>query len=173
MPGETHSVFIGYDVRHHSREFAEETAKVFAGNGIRVLLAKEICPTPLVSFACRYYKCSAAVMITASHNPPQYNGYKVYWSDGCQVVPPHDEGIMAEVEKIKSPDQVKMGDDLKKSVQKSIAAYLAELKKVAASSRVVRDPAKNRLYESCMAPAFGSFPKALKSWGYSHVSVGR
>jgi len=65
-----HSVFIGYDVRNNSRLFAEETAKVFSGNGIKALLSKDICPTPLVSFACRHYKCSMAVMITASHNPP-------------------------------------------------------------------------------------------------------
>src|SRR5690606_37048271 len=77
QPGEQHRVFIGYDVRNHSREFAEETAKVLSGNGIEALLSKDICPTPLVSFACRYFGCTAAIMITASHNPPQYNGYKV------------------------------------------------------------------------------------------------
>src|SRR5262245_39392834 len=106
-PPEGHSVFIGYDSRHHSREFAEETARVMAGNGIKAYLYKEIRPTPMISFGCRFKKCSAAVMITASHNPPEYNGYKVYWNDGAQILPPHDKNIIAEVQKITSPLQVK------------------------------------------------------------------
>lgn len=105
-----HTVFIGYDVRHHSREFALDAARVLAGNGIRSFLTKEICPTPLVSFGCRYYECSAGIMITASHNPPQYNGFKVYWEDGGQVVPPHDEGIMQEAKNIHSLDAVTLAE---------------------------------------------------------------
>ena len=108
-------VFIGYDSRHYSREFAKETARVLAGNKIKVFIAKDLRPTPFVSFGCRRHECTAAVMITASHNPPEYNGYKVYWSDGAQVVPPHDAGIMAEVEKITHPNSVKLAsfeDDL-------------------------------------------------------------
>ncbi len=80
QPENGYSVFIGYDVRENSRAFAEEASKILAGNGISVFLSREFCPTPLVSFACRYYKCTAAIMITASHNPPRYNGYKVYWN---------------------------------------------------------------------------------------------
>lgn len=163
-------VFVGYDVRHHSREFAEETAKVFAGNGMRVLLSKEISPTPLVSFACRYYKCQAAVMITASHNPPQYNGYKVYWSDGCQVVPPHDEGIMAEVAKIKSPDQVRIGKEFEEVGSEIDVAYLAELKKLQllseASATVL-----NIVYTNLHGTGIRLVPKALKLWGYRHLSI--
>ena len=101
-------VFIGYDSRHHSREFAEETARVLAGNKIEVFITKNLRPTPFVSFGCRHHGCTAAVMITASHNPPEYNGYKVYWSDGAQVVPPHDLGIMAEVNQITHPNEVKL-----------------------------------------------------------------
>jgi len=94
------SVFIGYDSRHHSQEFAEEAARVLAGNGITVYLVKHLRPTPIVSFGCRYNTCQAAIMITASHNPPQYNGYKVYWNDGGQVLPPHDQSIIDEVNRI-------------------------------------------------------------------------
>ena len=101
---------IGYDSRNHSRHFAQTTAQVLAGNGFTVFLCKNLRPTPLVSFACRYYKCQTAVMITASHNPPEYNGYKVYWDDGGQVLPPHDVGIIEEVQKIQDPKQVKKSD---------------------------------------------------------------
>lgn len=102
-----HSVFIGYDSRHNSRQFAEEAAKVLAGNKIKVFLCKELRPTPLVSFGCRYKKCTSAIMITASHNPAEYNGYKVYWSDGGQVLPPHDQGIMDEFKAITDLNMIK------------------------------------------------------------------
>ncbi len=163
-------VFIGYDVRHHSRQFAEETAKVFAGNGFRVLLSKDICPTPLVSFACRYYKCSAAVMITASHNPPQYNGYKVYWSDGCQVVPPHDEGIMLEVGEIRSPDQVSMGTNYEEIGAEIDSAYLAELKQLQMLPQLADVPL-HIVYTNLHGTGIRLLPHALKTWGYSHLSL--
>ncbi len=170
QPLQDPSVFIGYDVRHHSREFAVETAKVFAGNGIRVLLSSEICPTPLVSFACRYYKCSAAVMITASHNPPEYNGYKVYWSDGCQVVAPHDEGIMAEVAKIKSPSQVLLGKEYAEVDSEVDAAYLKELKKLQMVPELAEVPLKI-VYSNLHGTGLRLVPKALQDWGYKQVSL--
>lgn len=104
------SVAIGYDSRHNSKLFAEEAARVLAGNGIEVYLFSELRPTPLVSFACRYHKCTAAIMVTASHNPPEYNGYKVYWDDGAQVLPPHDKGIIDEVKVLYDPDAVLLAD---------------------------------------------------------------
>ncbi len=103
------SVVISFDSRTHSRFFAEETAKVLSANGIKVHFTKNLRPTPFVSFACRELKCTAAVMITASHNPPEYNGYKVYWSDGGQVLPPHDTGIIEEYKKVTSFSEVKTG----------------------------------------------------------------
>lgn len=128
------SVFIGFDVRRHSKEFAQEAARTLAGNGIRVYLTKEICPTPLVSFGCRYYNCQAAIVITASHNPPQYNGYKVYWSDGGQVVAPHDVGIMEEVRRIQDARQILVASEdspLIQEVGKELdEAYLVQLKKL-------------------------------------------
>lgn len=106
------SVFISFDSRHFSREFAEEAAQVLAGNKIHVYLTREMRPTPLTSFGCRFKKCSSAIMVTASHNPPTYNGYKVYWSDGGQVLPPHDEGIVAEVGKLTDIALVKRSESL-------------------------------------------------------------
>ncbi len=170
QPGDSPSVFIGYDVRHHSRAFAEEAAKVLSGNGIRALLAKEITPTPLVSFACRHYHCSAAIMITASHNPPQYNGYKVYWNDGAQVVPPHDEGIMAEVAHIKSPAQVKLGKSYEEIDGAIDTAYLAELKKLQLFPDLKKVPLKV-VYTNLHGTGLRLIPKALASWGYTHVSL--
>jgi phosphoglucomutase/phosphomannomutase len=169
QPGDGHRIFIGYDVRHHSREFAEETAKVFAGNGMKVLLSQEICPTPLVSFACRYYRCSAAVMITASHNPPQYNGYKVYWNDGAQVVAPHDQGIMDEVGKIKSPDQVLLGNHFEEVGSEIDDAYLEELKRLQMRPELAEVPLKI-VYTNLHGTGIRLILKALKSWGYSHLS---
>lgn len=163
--GDKHTVFIGYDVRNHSREFAEETAKVFAGNGIRALLSKEICPTPLVSFACRHYGCSAAVMITASHNPPEYNGYKVYWSDGCQVVPPHDEEIMIEVKKIRSPGQVRLGTKYEEVGSEIDEAYLEELKKL----QILPTMPLKVIYTNLHGTGIRLMPKALQAWGYTDL----
>ena len=98
--GPSKGVVIAHDSRHNSPRFAEAVASVLSGNGIKVYLYKEMRPTPCVSFAVRYLGAQAGVMLTASHNPPQYNGYKVSWDDGCQVTPPHDEGIIDEVLKV-------------------------------------------------------------------------
>ncbi|MBX7067729.1 MAG: phospho-sugar mutase [Parachlamydiales bacterium] len=166
--GEGHRVFIGYDVRHHSREFAEEAAKVLSGNGIEVLLSKDICPTPLVSFACRHFSCTAAIMITASHNPPQYNGYKVYWSDGCQVVPPHDAEIMEEVKKIKSPSQVVLRDTYEEVGSEIDDIYLIQLKKLQMLPEMANVPL-NIIYTNLHGTGIRLMPKALKAWGYTHL----
>jgi phosphoglucomutase len=101
---------VAYDCRRFSREYATETALVFASNGIKTYLFSDMRPTPELSFAVRHLGCNAGVVVTASHNPKQYNGYKVSWSDGAQVVAPHDEGIINEVRAIKSLDDVKKGD---------------------------------------------------------------
>jgi len=100
-------VAIAFDSRHHSQEFAYKAANVLAANGIEVFINPELRPTPFLSFMCRYHGCIAAIMITASHNPAEYNGYKVYWSDGAQVLPPHDEGIIYSINKVTNISQVK------------------------------------------------------------------
>ncbi len=100
-------VAIGYDCRNNSKEFAQITANIFAANDIKVYLFDSLRPTPEISFAIRYFGCQGGVVCTASHNPKEYNGYKAYWDDGAQMVPPHDKNVIAEVEKIKSLDDVK------------------------------------------------------------------
>jgi phosphoglucomutase len=104
-------VAIAHDCRNNSRIFAEAAADIFSANGFEVYLFESLRPTPELSFAIRYYKCKSGVVITASHNPPEYNGYKAYWEDGGQVVAPHDDGIIEEVRKITSVGEVKFKAD--------------------------------------------------------------
>ena len=106
FPDEPIRVAVGHDSRNNSRLFAERVADIFAANGFKVYLFDSLRPTPELSFAIRHLHCHSGVVVTASHNPKEYNGYKAYWSDGAQVVAPHDRNIIAEVQKITSPDQV-------------------------------------------------------------------
>ena len=106
-PEDEVKVAIAHDSRNNSRFFAETTANVFAANGIKVFLFEALRPTPELSFAIRELGCQGGVVCTASHNPKEYNGYKAYWNDGSQLVPPHDKNVVKEVEKIKSVDDVK------------------------------------------------------------------
>lgn len=166
----TSGVFIGFDSRHHSQTFAQETARVFAGNGIKAFLIKELRPTPYVSFATRHLKAQAGVMITASHNPKEYNGYKVFWQDGGQVVPPHDTGIIREVDAISSPSQIKLAsldDPLIISVDSSLDEdYLRAL------SALQHFPGENHTglkicYTSLHGTGITLMPQALQRWGFS------
>src|SRR5215204_7087281 len=106
-PGGPIRVAIAHDCRNNSRFFAETTANVFAANGIKVFLFEELRPTPELSFAIRHLGCQGGVVCTASHNPKEYNGYKAYWDDGGQLVPPHDKNVITEVEKIHDVNDVK------------------------------------------------------------------
>ena len=119
------SAIVTYDCRNFSREFAMETASVLAGNGIKVYITKDMRPTPYLSFAIRELKTSAGIIITASHNPPEYNGYKVSWNDGGQVVPPIDKEIIAEVGKISSLSQIKKMD-FEEGLKKGLICYVPE-----------------------------------------------
>ena len=105
-------VVIAYDSRNNSTEFAKITSDVFLANGIYVYLFENLRPTPELSFAIRYLGCQAGIMVTASHNPKEYNGYKVFWEDGAQITAPHDKNIIEEVQKITDPSQVEKGDGL-------------------------------------------------------------
>jgi phosphomannomutase len=176
QPSSMHSVVIGYDSRHNSRSFAEESAKVMAGNGIKVLIFQELRPSPLISFACRFKGCSAAIMITASHNPPEYNGYKVYWNDGGQVLPPHDKLIVHEVEQITDLSMVKMVETLSHPLIQWIwdeidVVYLRE------SSALQHYPDINQadgktlkiVYTSLHGTGITLIPKELANWGFSNV----
>ncbi len=176
-PVNGYSVLIGYDSRHHSREFAEETAKVLAGNGIKVYLYKDIRPTPLVSYGCRYKKCLSAVMITASHNPPQYNGYKVYWFDGAQVVHPHDTGIISEAGKITDPDMVRQLSSLNSPLIEEIGTEIddAYVKDIHTLQNYPDDNKKrgeelNVVYTSLHGTGITLVPRVLNDWGFDSIS---
>ena len=104
--GKKIKVAIAHDSRNNSRFFAQVAADVLSANGIDVYMFSELRPTPLLSFAIRYLKCESGIVVTASHNPKEYNGYKAYWNDGAQVVPPHDKNITTEVKAITSFEQV-------------------------------------------------------------------
>lgn len=104
FPDKPKSVAIAYDVRNNSDKFAKIVADILTGNGIRVFLFEGFRPTPELSFAVRHWNCDAGIVLTASHNPPEYNGYKVYWNDGAQIVPPHDTAIISEVQKVSPAD---------------------------------------------------------------------
>ena len=170
------SLFISYDCRHNSRLFAEETARVLAANGMTVYLTKSLRPTPFVSFGIRYFKCHAGVMITASHNPPEFNGYKVYWGDGAQVVPPHDLGIIAEVEKIQDQKNIPLVDLPHPSV-KEVAdpvdnAYFSALFKLQHHPRDNQflGPQIKILYSSLHGTGRTLLPNALNQWGFTSLS---
>ena len=135
--GQDRGVAIAYDSRIMSPEFANEAALCLAANGIKAYIFTSLRPTPELSFAVRYLKCIAGINITASHNPAEYNGYKVYWEDGAQITPPHDNGIMAEVLKLDDFSRLKTmskEEAVKKGLYIEIGAeiddnYIAELKK--------------------------------------------
>lgn len=169
------SVIIGYDSRHNSRFFAETSARVLAGNGIRAYLFNFLSPTPLVSFGCRLKQCSAAIMVTASHNPKEYNGYKVYWKDGGQVVQPHDAGIIKEV---KSTDlsQVKLADSISHPLIESVgmevfARYLEALKDypLYPDENVKSGKALAIVYSSLHGTGGILVPKTLQHFGFQNV----
>ena len=166
------SVVIGFDSRHHSEEFAREAAHVLAGNGIHVYLLSALRPTPYISFACRFKKASAAIMITASHNPKEYNGYKVYWSDGAQVVHPHDEGIVKEVESLKSLDEVKLGTSIEtvavEPLDQEYLKAIAPLQHFKQESHA-QGNSLQIVYTSLHGTGITMIPQALKEWGFSTI----
>ncbi len=171
-----HRVVIGYDSRHNSRLFAEETARVLAGNGISVLLLKQLRPTPYVSFAVRQKKCLCGVMITASHNPAEYNGYKVFWKDGAQVVSPHDRAIIDEVSRVTKPEDVKLAE--LESPQIKMVGEELDLDYLNAIRPLQFFPEQNRAsgaklhicYTSLHGTGITLIPKALDDWGFTSVS---
>ncbi len=172
---EKERVFISYDSRLHSELFAHEAAAVLAGNGIEVRLTREIRPTPYVSFGVRHEGCIAGVMITASHNPKEYNGYKVYWKDGGQVVPPHDIAIIAEVQAVEL-------NDVRYAPSSKLITYVdfsLDLDYLAAIHKVQLDPSENKRAGSALkisyTPVHGTgiklVPRALKDWGFTNINL--
>lgn len=170
-------VAIGYDNRHHSKEFAHEAASVLSGNGMHVYLFDSLHPTPLVSFACRYYQCHAAIMITASHNPRDYNGYKVYWSDGAQVVAPHDKRIIQEVNAISTPSSVcllKFPNSLVHFIGKELdTAYLKTMRELqlTPSLNSKKGSSLKIVYTSLHGTGVPLLPQMLKEWGFTELTL--
>lgn len=169
------SVAIAYDSRNNSPLFARKTAEVFAANGIKAYLFKELRPTPQLSFAIRHFGCKAGVVITASHNPKEYNGYKAYWEDGGQLVAPHDKNVITEVQKINGPQEVQWHADeaLIEVVSDQIDdAYIAGLKSLCLSPEAVKKQSDlNIVFTSLHGTGGTMVPRTLKELGFSNVET--
>lgn len=168
-------VAIAHDSRNNSRFFAETTASVFAGNGIRVFLFESLRPTPELSFAIRYLKCNGGVVCTASHNPKEYNGYKAYWNDGGQLVPPHDKNVIKEVDAIKSIADVQWNGDKNNItiIGKDMdQAYISMVKSLSVHPDVIE---KQRDLKIVYTPIHGTgitlVPEVLAAFGFKNVHI--
>lgn len=172
FPGQRNKVAIGYDVRHNSREFGKLVADVLTANGIHVLLFKDHRPTPELSFTVRNKHCTAGIVLTASHNPPEYNGYKVYWNDGAQVVPPHDTGIIDEVRKVKFSEIKFDGDDhlLEWVGPEQDDIYIDTCIEHSLYQNIGRDDL-NIVFTSIHGTTYTTVPKALKKAGFTNVDL--
>ena len=178
---ESQGVAIAYDSRHMSPEFAQEAALCLAANGIKAYIFESLRPTPELSFAVRQLGCTAGINITASHNPPEYNGYKVYWEDGAQITPPHDSGIMAEVKAISGWNTVKTMEKEKAEAaglyevigQAIDDAYMAELKKQVLHMDAIQAEGKNLKIVYTPLHGTGNIParRILKELGFENVYV--
>ena len=174
-------VAIAYDSRHMSPEFAEEAALCLAANGIKAYIFESLRPTPELSFAVRHLGCVAGINVTASHNPPEYNGYKVYWEDGAQITPPHDSGIMGEVKAISDWNTVKTMDkaDAEKAglfqvIGKEVDdAYMAELRKQVIHMDAIEKEGRNLKIVYTPLHGTGNIPvrRILKELGFENVYV--
>ncbi len=168
-------IAIAYDSRNNSKYFAQITADVFSSNGISVFLFPELRPTPLLSFAIRYLKCHSGVVLTASHNPKEYNGYKAYWADGAQLVPPHDKNVIEEVSAIGGFENIKFKADTSKI--KIIGtevedAYYEEVKKLIPNkSAIARQSAITMVYSSIHGAGITMVPECLKRLGFTNLKV--
>ncbi len=172
FPNEEVKVAIAYDVRNNSKEFGKIVADVLTANGIKVLLFKEHRPTPELSFTVRDKKCNAGIVLTASHNPPEYNGYKVYWNDGAQIVPPDDENIIREVYATKFEDiKFNGNDDLIEWVgEDQDDVYIDACMENSLYQNVGRDNL-NIVFTSIHGTTYTTVPKALKKAGFTKLDL--
>jgi phosphoglucomutase len=169
------SVAVAYDCRNNSKFFAETTANVFAANGIKVFLFEALRPTPQLSFAIRTLGCKGGVVCTASHNPKEYNGYKAYWDDGAQMVPPHDKNVIIEVEKIEKVEDVKWSGGEHNIVllgAEMDEKYLQMLKGLSVYPDVCAAQSDLKIvYTSIHGTGITLVPKALEKFGFKNVHV--
>lgn len=171
--GQEVKVAVAHDSRNNSRFFAERVADIFASNGFKVYLFDELRPTPELSFAIRELGCQSGVVVTASHNPKEYNGYKAYWADGAQVTPPHDKNIIAEVEKITSIDQIELGKNPENITilgKEFDEIYLARIKGLSMAPEAV---AKHHDMKIVYSPMHGAgvklVPASLRNFGFTNI----
>lgn len=175
FPNQVIKVAVAYDSRNNSQSLGTLVADVFAANGIQVYLFNELRPTPVLSFAIRHFGCQSGVMLTASHNPKEYNGYKAYWNDGCQLTAPHDTNVITEVNAIHSVSQISfqpipeniipVGDEIDE-------IYINENKKLSIHPEAVEAQKDLKIVFS---PIHGTgitiVPKLLDAWGFNNVSI--
>jgi len=168
------SVVIGHDCRNNSRKFAEISANIFSANGIKVYLFEDLRPTPETSFAIRQHGCQSGIIITASHNPKEYNGYKAYWNDGAQMVSPHDVNVIAEVEKIKNVEDIRfegnpkliqiIGEEMDK-------AFIDRIKTLILSPESIQ---RHKDLKIVYTPIHGTgvklIPRTLQEYGFTNVN---
>ena len=175
FPATELKVAVAHDSRNNSRHFAEVTAQVMAANGIHCYLFEDLRPTPELSFAVRHLHCQAGVMVTASHNPKEYNGYKAYWDDGGQIVPPHDKAIIAEVNAVTSLSQIHWegNPDKIQIIGKEVDdVYLAKILALSGNPEAIR---RHHDLSIVYTPLHGTgitmVPKALEMYGFTNVTV--
>lgn len=168
-------VAIAYDSRNNSAAFAQVTADIFSANGIEAYLFPELRPTPLLSFAIRHLKCQSGVVITASHNPKEYNGYKAYWQDGAQLVPPHDKNVIAEVNAIGGFENIKFQADASKikTIGKEVEDdYYEEVNRLIPKKDSIKRQANIALvYSSIHGAGITMVPECLKRLGFTNLKV--
>ncbi len=167
------SIVIGHDCRNNSRLFAEISADIFSANGIKVYLFEDLRPTPEVSFAIRHFGCQSGIILTASHNPKEYNGYKAYWDDGAQMLAPHDENVIKEVNKIKDVNEIKfqgnpalieiIGEDVDK-------IYVDKLKTISLSPDAIKKYSDLKIvYTPIHGTGVKLVPQALRAFGFTNI----
>jgi phosphoglucomutase len=167
------SVVIGHDCRNNSRLFSEISANIFSANGIKVYLFEDLRPTPEASFAIRHLGCQSGIILTASHNPKEYNGYKAYWNDGAQMIAPHDENVITEVMKITNVDDIKFNGNpaLIEIIGEEIdKAFIENIKTLSLSPDAIK---RNNDLKIVYTPIHGTgvklIPRALKAYGFTNI----
>ena len=175
FPNQEIKVAIAYDSRNNSDIFGQLVADVFSANGIIVYLFEKLRPTPLLSFAVRHFNCHAGVMLTASHNPKEYNGYKAYWNDGGQLVAPHDHNVITEVNAIESISKVKFNrnEDLIKIIDESFdEIYILANKNLSIHPELVKQQEDLKIvFSSIHGTGITLVPKILKAWGFKNIQT--
>ncbi|MDO9633764.1 MAG: phospho-sugar mutase [Paludibacter sp.] len=167
------AVVIGHDCRNNSRLYAEVSADIFSANGIKVYLFEDLRPTPEISFAIRHFGCQSGIILTASHNPKEYNGYKAYWDDGAQMIAPHDEQVINEVMKISDVSEIKFkgNPDLIESIGEEIdQLFIDAIKTISLSPESIK---RNKDMKIVFTPIHGTavklVPRALKAYGFTNI----